>query len=108
MHTDPIRRAGSTRQCRSTGRIRVKRWEMGFEYRSWCAWSPRSDRSPKIRNLCVVSLAVATRSQPALPHFATQRTYGQMTRNTTRDVGRKVAGLLEYGGLSKLITVPGV
>ena len=31
-----------------------------------------------------------------------------MTRNTTRDVGRKVAGLLEYGGLSKLITVPGV
>ena len=91
------------------GRIRLARWEVGYEYRSWCAPSLCSDRDSKISTLCVVwpggasnfaspSDGVATQSQPALPHFATRRAYGQTTPITHRDVGRKVAGLLEYAG----------
>ena len=65
-----------------------------YHYRSWCAWPTCCDRTPKRSNLCVVSFAVATQSQPAPPHFATQRPYRQMTRITTPDAGRHVAGLL--------------
>ncbi len=66
-----------------------------YQYRSWCAWPTCSIGLPKRSNLCVVSFAVATRSQPAPPHFATLRPYRQMTRITTRDAVRQVAGLLE-------------